>query len=254
MQCFVASVSVALALAGLAAKAPDQAPLDDARLDQAPLDRIVERLPSGGPFVWTPATGSAITAQVRSLAIAAGVSIGFEAVLSERFQPTQEELEAARGRELRTLAGETVREALDLIVRIDPRYRWIDMDGVPVVRPVEAWADRDNLLHRPTGRVDWQEVDLGEALHRFKVELYGREFGTLLPRRGPTFAVHFRGGSYLGLLNQIARSHGGFVWAVHYRCGSEARLEPLQLFFWEFDGGLLSGGQGSCIPNRPSGV
>jgi len=44
-----------------------------------------------------------------------------------------------------SLIGMTLRDALDAVVRLDPRYRWVESDGVIVVRPIAAWDSRDCL-------------------------------------------------------------------------------------------------------------
>jgi hypothetical protein len=46
------------------------------------------------------------------------------------------------------LTGKRVGEALNEMVAVDPRYAWIESDGVIVTRPVAAWANRQHFLHR----------------------------------------------------------------------------------------------------------
>jgi hypothetical protein len=47
-----------------------------------------------------------------------------------------------------SLRGLTAREAFDTLIEIDPRYRWVESEGVIVVRPLETWNDREHFLHR----------------------------------------------------------------------------------------------------------
>src|SRR5687768_275057 len=39
------------------------------------------------------------------------------------------------------LRGLTIGDALRKLSALDPRYRWVEMDGVIVMRPLEAWSD-----------------------------------------------------------------------------------------------------------------
>src|SRR5688572_6012972 len=57
---------------------------------------------------------------------------------------------APRTGELLNLRGMTIRAALERLSALDPRYRWIESDGVLVIRPVHAWADRTNMLNYTT--------------------------------------------------------------------------------------------------------
>ena len=63
-----------------------------------------------------------------------------------------------------SLAGLTVAEALEELTALDPRYRWIDSDGVIVVRPLEAWADPKNVLNFDSASFTLEDANLDVAL------------------------------------------------------------------------------------------
>src|SRR5262245_14184021 len=53
-----------------------------------------------------------------------------------------------RVRERVSLSGMTLAGAMDRAISEDPRYWWTLTDGVLVVRPLEAWGEREHFLHR----------------------------------------------------------------------------------------------------------
>jgi hypothetical protein len=60
-----------------------------------------------------------------------------------------------RGRTPQPIAGLTMRQVLDLIVGLDPRYTWREVDGVAVVRPSAAWSDPNDALNRHVQNIHW---------------------------------------------------------------------------------------------------
>jgi len=38
-------------------------------------------------------------------------------------------------------AGQQSLEAFDRLVSLDPRYRWVESEGVVIFRPLNAWTD-----------------------------------------------------------------------------------------------------------------
>lgn len=217
---------------------------------QSPLERFVERTPSGGPFFWAPPQTFSIGHFVAAVGRYAGVPVGFEGALADSADHAPADLQAVRSLEVTSLAGLTVREALDLIVAADPRYRWVEMDGVPVVRPVDAWADPANLLNQTAGDFEWDAVDVDEAFRRFRNRLFGREWGHDFPVHGPVFAGRVRNASFLTLLNEIVRSHGSLIWRVYYRCGPSAPAPLPRPLFLALDE-IPVGGSRTCAANRP---
>jgi hypothetical protein len=63
------------------------------------------------------------------------------------------------------LTGMTARQALDHLVGLDTTYRWQEIDGVAVIRPMAAWDDPTNMLNRPSAAFDVVNAHVHEALH-----------------------------------------------------------------------------------------
>lgn len=113
------------------------------------------------------------------------------------------------------LDGLTIRAALDAIMRADPRYEWKDLDGVPVVRPHDAWRDPRNPLNRSVS-VHWVDEPPRLLLDRVIELLYGFE-----PNSGDysfderRLSVDIQGGSIVDVLNGIVRG-GDLCWRVYH--------------------------------------
>ena len=73
----------------------------------------------------------------------------------------------------------TVGDALKKLSALDPRYRWIESDGVIVVRPIAAWSDPKNVLNYQTESFVLKDATLGDALNASS-------------RRSPALAVNIR--------------------------------------------------------------
>lgn len=100
----------------------------------------------------------------------------------------------------------------DRLVSLDPRYRWEDMDGVPVFRPVAAWDDKNDLLNRRVDAVNWSNITAGEAIDSTASLLSPHP---IRPSTGPTdktFSVAFSGGRMIDLLNTVVKSSGHLTW------------------------------------------
>ena len=63
------------------------------------------------------------------------------------------------------LTGMTARQALDHLVALNSTYRWQEIDGVAVIRPVAAWDDPTNMLNRPTAAFNVANAHVHEVLH-----------------------------------------------------------------------------------------
>ena len=159
---------------------------------------------------------------------AAGIVVAFEAApeVTEVGAVATEDLaallkaRAERGQRV-TLAGKTVREALDTIVAIDPRYRWIDVGGVPVVRPSASWTNPNNPLNQVVAPVVWPETDLATALSEVVALITRTNTSGPVPGagRGPRFAIQTGPIVIMELLNTIAAAHGGAVrWYMRHNC------------------------------------
>jgi hypothetical protein len=63
------------------------------------------------------------------------------------------------------LTGMTARQALDHLVALTSTYRWQEIDGVVVIRPIAAWDDPTNMLNRPTASFNVTNANVHEVLH-----------------------------------------------------------------------------------------
>jgi hypothetical protein len=144
------------------------------------------------------------------------------------------------------LAGRTAREALDQLMTLDARYRWVESGGVIIVRPDAAWQNASHFLHRtaPSFDLDAQNVGdaldavwaaLGAALIRSPGQIMGRT-----PQSSQPIAIHLETAtSAYDVLNSIVRTHGAMRWRVTY-CGFGAREEFATIGMETYDGASLS--------------
>lgn len=126
------------------------------------------------------------------------------------------------------LTGSTVRQALDLIVQHDPTYRWKTIDDIVVVRPVSAWADRNDILNRSISGIAWDGVTAEEALFKASALLSGPTHANLRPmdaHDNRRLDIRVDAGSTLDVLNAIVRADGGTMWSVVY--GAEQPGQPV---------------------------
>jgi hypothetical protein len=206
------------------------------------LDRIVAPQTNGGPFVFAPPIKDWSDQAVIGVGKAADIVVGFEA--APEVERLLVPMTAARKAELDSrrrisLAGKPVREALDTIVAIDPRYRWIDVHGVPVVRPWTSWVDPKHLLNQVVGAVDWPETNLSRALWDVETLMTGTVMAGSVPGadRAPFFTVQTAGPvAIMELLNTVALAHGHAAWQVRHRCSpNDPRAIELQVLSYRRD-------------------
>ena len=215
------------------------------------LDRIVAPQSNGGPFVLTPPLPYWSEGAVLSVARAAGIVVGFEAVpgVTHVGDIATEQIAAdIKSRRRIALAGKTVREALDTIVAIDTRYRWMDIHGVPVVRPWASWTEPGHPLNQVVAPVAWKDIDLATASAKvMALVTHTAEPGGPVPGagRGPRFTVETGPVAVLELLNAIGVAHGGPVtWHMRHRC-TTADPRAIYIHLQAYDGDQLWG-LGSC--------
>lgn len=155
-------------------------------------------------------------------------------------------VEAARrpfGSDRVTLRGLTGTEALSKLVEFDPRYQWAEISGVIVVRPVVAWNDSLDFLHRKVS-VTFTDQNIAGALTAVlnsvgRDQFHGeRTLTTAQANR--KFSLPVTVGSVLDVLNAIVRTHGELQWAVSY-CKQEHVTEYAILLLHTFDGAGIAG-------------
>ena len=147
--------------------------------------------------------------------------------------------DAPREGEAINLLGLSVAEALEKLSAMDRRYRWIEHDGLIVMRPVSAWGDPNNILNFTTTSFTLEDVNLGGALDAVMSAVIGRpkKGGELLANRTEQgarfFSVKTGSTSVGGALDAIVRAHGDLWWQV---LGSDDRR---MIFLYTFDGSGL---------------
>jgi hypothetical protein len=234
-------VAIAPALAAPAAQETQEIP---------PLERIV-----GRNIILRPADNHCLVPSlVRSIARDVGLPAGVEhlpGACDYRRPPN-----ADPGSWV-ALIGMSVREALNTLTAFDPRYHWIESEGVILVRPLEAWGDEDHLLHQTIGKFSAEEEHAGILLNRLRARLTDvreREPWLMTPQtpdaaRPLTF--HLPATTAILALDAIVREHGSLTWVVEY-CRPERRLEYVWMRVWTHDmGGAIE--RFSAIQRREDG-
>jgi hypothetical protein len=231
--------AVALILGALSPSAGAQSPSSS-----APQDRLLQpaSFGSSGVEIVLPSQIADERTAWR-ISMMGRVVLGFEGEYDAPAQPLR--------RTLVDMAGGTVQQALDALVRTDPRYLWQLTNDVIVVRPVLASADPDNLLNQPVRDIDWQDVTVEQAFVNVRKLIHG---SSNVPPAFPgsydarLVSVRVRSGSVLDVLNEIVRAHGELMWSVVY-VGPERRgvirTGPVISLRW-FDGHGIGG-----YPLRP---
>jgi hypothetical protein len=172
----------------------------------------------------------------------------FEAALipggSEYLPGRCADVKATRLSERITLRGLTVPEALNRLVQLDARYRWVETDGIFVVRPLESWNDETHFLHR-TISVAFTDQNVGGALHALLTAIgptrWGPEHRTYnTPDMNRYFSVALDRTSVLDALNAVVRRHGRLQWSVGY-CQPQRKVEFARFMLHTYDGGGLGG-------------
>jgi hypothetical protein len=144
-----------------------------------------------------------------------------------------------------------LRDALELVSRLDPRFEWREMNGVIVFRPVECWSDPLDPLSRPIPDVSLHDVPISEPV-RLVLSSLGRVEAALTLNEKKKVSIALRQATVLDLLNATAQSHGEVFWEwgniPPAHLGPEWQT-PLNyrhtLRFWFFDPG---GGPAFDVP------
>ncbi|HXG87786.1 MAG TPA: hypothetical protein VNJ02_05555 [Vicinamibacterales bacterium] len=136
------------------------------------------------------------------------------------------------------LAGMRLGDALDAIVREDPRYAWTEVDGRIIVRPSQHSTQRSLDTRLPSitvSRASMLEAltilshAIDPARPRPTVGQMGMQFeipGTGHAASGPAAArsisVALTNPTAFDVLEAMARSHGLLSWQVHYDAGDDS--------------------------------
>ncbi len=184
-------------------------PVDPARyVDAVPLSvagspAVLDRIVGIGSNEFPLVVIGPYPSTVGALANATRVPMGIEFLGPAQDSPT--------GQILAT--GRTLREVLDAMIAVDPRYQWREMDGVIVIRPAAAWNDPDNLLFRMVAPIRMVDVPSAEAVGRLAREVgNGDPFGDVFG--GKRLSLDLPQGTVLDLANAIVRAHGELTWEL----------------------------------------
>ena len=200
-----------------------QQPSEDAVTSRLMPDRLVVRAPLGS---CTVARVAALIA--KSVAIPAG---------AERLPGpcTPDALEWA-ATDVVHLQGMTVADAMNAVVKLDPRYYWTESDGVVVVRPLAAWANPKHFLHDTLEALELDKVNIGAALDAVLRPLRGErpEGAGLLMRDVGELSISVGPITMTEALDAIVRAHGRARWEVTY-CRPEAMIDYAIVWIYTFD-------------------
>jgi hypothetical protein len=170
------------------------------------------------------------------IAGAVGVPAGVERVPGP-CQPPRRDPNDTGERERVFLAGTTVGDAMKALLALDPQYRWVDADGVLLVRPIAAWADTEHFLHATLPSFAIANEHMAGAMDIWRSAVSGGRAHEDLRQRGmrtaegsrlfeipPTGAI-----SAIEALDAIVRAHGALSWDVAY-CKSQ--IAPRYASLW----------------------
>jgi hypothetical protein len=217
-------------MAGLAVAAP----LYAQNTTIAPLERLIENDFRVALTATDCTVPSAAFALARHYRLAVGVEYPRSACARLGSEPARAE------NDLVNLRGLTVGDALKKLTTLDPRYRWMESDGVIIVRPVEAWSDPRNMLNYQTESFVLKDATLGEALNAVVTAITGtgrdHPFSESTEQGARRFDVTIRGRSAAEALDAIVRAHGASQWVIRegepHRDGRVFRT----IFLHTFDG------------------
>jgi hypothetical protein len=206
------------------------------RLAQAPTPLADRAVRLFAPVIGLPASTSSLHRGTAELAGAAGVPIGYEALVYEPNEPVPP----------RSTVGtheRTVRQVLDAITTHDPRYAWQEDNGVIHVRPLTSLDDPRDALNQPVASFVLDNAQLGDALREVQFLLHPdwRNGGILGSGPSPTamglrrFSVREVNTTLIGLLDAIVKAHGSSSWQATYADANQP-VPALRLTFSTFDG------------------
>jgi len=148
-----------------------------------------------------------------------------------------------------SLAGMTVAAALDKLTELDPRFRWVESNGLAVVRPVSAWGDAKNVLNFTSASFAVDKVNLDVAMSAIVSGLQekpreAKGEGVRTNQGSKPLSVKTGPTSVGGALDAIVRAHGDGWWEVRPFSGDHGMR---MLSFQTFDGSHIW----SPIPTVP---
>jgi hypothetical protein len=155
-----------------------------------------------------------------------------------------------------SLDGLTPRQAIERILAQRPDYRWTEVDGVAVIRPVTAWTPAGSVLNARVAAFTVADEHPHLALHTLfqssQPPLFLEHTDLRLSGNGrrlddPGYAglidvpvsVKFAGGNLFQALNAITRGFGGIWQAAYIPRGDHRHSLSVGLHTLELDGGAI---------------
>jgi hypothetical protein len=152
----------------------------------------------------------------------AKIAIGFENAPGCGLGPRSLPKESGR-----MLEARTAREAFDEVAAVTGAFSWREIDGVVVIRPLDAWQ-KAGFLNLRVDAFQLVNVSLDDALCH-ALDVTTPRLRCPRPRRSlpqsqfdVPMSVDFAGGPLLSALNAIVRARGGAEWFVGYANESAA--------------------------------
>jgi hypothetical protein len=144
----------------------------------------------------------------------------------------------------------TVRDVLDRLMALSPDYRWSEMNGVAVVRPVVSWNDPTDALNL---RVEPFHLDDATVNQTLAVILKLPAHDRILTRvDNRAFSIAFNGGSMVEALNALVRAREGVGWnAGLFVHPGEDQSPTLHLSIRTFRVGDRAEGEGAVEMGTP---
>jgi hypothetical protein len=148
----------------------------------------------------------------------------------------------------------TVREVLDRLVVLSPDYRWSEMNGVAVVRPVASWTDPADALNLHVEPFQIDDATVSETLARIlSVPAGVAARHDILDNRG--FSIAFSGGTMIDALNALVRARQGVGWnaglVIHPRPSGDDQSPTLMVGIRTFRAGDRVEGEGAVAIGTP---
>jgi hypothetical protein len=156
-----------------------------------------------------------------------------------------------------SLDGLTPRQAIDRILAQRPDYRWSEVDGVAVIRPVTAWTPTGSVLNAPVAAFTVADEHPHLALHTLfqssQPSLFLEHTDLLLSSNGrrhhdrystslidAPVSVRFAGSNVVQALNAISRGFGGGWQAAYTPRGDNRRSLWVALYTLDWDAGVTN--------------
>lgn len=182
-----------------------------------------------------------VPGMVMRIAESAKIPAGIESIPDcQRLDPPPPPRDRA---EIITFLGMTVADALDRLMMLDPRYLWVESEGVIVVRPIEAWNDHDHFLNATISNYGFTDqnvtgasITISNAIRNLPAVPPSIETPGATPQTNLHFSVAKRTTSILEAMNDVVRAHGSLYWTIGY-CQPLRRVEYASFMLYTFDHG-----------------